>query len=79
LRYELGDHMDYNPATKIYSEDTNARRNIRRRKFRLLDSNLAKHPDGGVPLSEADKRALAAFFENFDRRAISCPGHNQPG
>ena len=23
LRYELGDHVDYNPATKTYSEDTN--------------------------------------------------------
>ncbi|HEU6449499.1 MAG TPA: YHYH protein [Verrucomicrobiae bacterium] len=24
LRYELGDHVDFNPATKIYSESTNA-------------------------------------------------------
>jgi cytochrome c peroxidase len=28
-----------------------------------LDPNLAKHPDGGVPLSEADKRALVAFLK----------------
>jgi cytochrome c peroxidase len=27
-----------------------------------LDPNLAKHPDGGVPLSAADKRALVAFL-----------------
>ena len=24
LRYELGDHVDFNPVTKIYTEDTNA-------------------------------------------------------
>ena len=24
LRYQLGDHVDYNPATKTYYEDTNA-------------------------------------------------------
>jgi len=28
-----------------------------------LDPNLAKHPDGGVPLSAADKRALVAFLK----------------
>jgi cytochrome c peroxidase len=27
-----------------------------------LDPNLAKHPDGGVPLSATDKRALVAFL-----------------
>ena len=27
-----------------------------------LDSNLAKHPDGGVPLTAADKKALVAFL-----------------
>jgi cytochrome c peroxidase len=27
-----------------------------------LDPNLAKHPDGGVPLSAGDKRALVAFM-----------------
>lgn len=27
-----------------------------------LDPNLAKHPDGGLPLSAADKRALIAFL-----------------
>ena len=35
-----------------------------------LDPNLAKHPDGGVPLSAADKRALGGFFENADGCAV---------
>jgi cytochrome c peroxidase len=30
-----------------------------------LDPNLAKHPDGGVPLSEPDKRALVAFLKSL--------------
>ncbi len=30
-----------------------------------LDPNLAKHPDGGVPLNEVDKRALAAFLKTL--------------
>jgi cytochrome c peroxidase len=30
-----------------------------------LDPNLAKHPDGGVPLSAADKRALVAFLQTL--------------
>ena len=30
-----------------------------------LDPNLAKHPDGGVPLSEADERALVAFLKTL--------------
>ncbi len=30
-----------------------------------LDPNLAKHPDGGVPLSEADQRALVAFLRTL--------------
>ena len=30
-----------------------------------LDPNLAKHPDGGVPLSEADKQALVAFLRTL--------------
>jgi cytochrome c peroxidase len=30
-----------------------------------LDPNLAKHPDGGVPLSAADKRALVAFLKTL--------------
>jgi cytochrome c peroxidase len=28
-----------------------------------LDPNIAKHPDGGVPLSAADKQALVAFLK----------------
>ncbi len=30
-----------------------------------LDPNIAKHPDGGVPLSAADQRALVAFLETL--------------
>jgi cytochrome c peroxidase len=30
-----------------------------------LDPNLAKHPDGGVRLNEADKRALVAFLKTL--------------
>jgi len=30
-----------------------------------LDPNLAKHPDGGVPLTETDKRALVAFLKTL--------------
>jgi cytochrome c peroxidase len=30
-----------------------------------LDPNLAKHPDGGVPLKETDKRALIAFLKTL--------------
>jgi cytochrome c peroxidase len=30
-----------------------------------LDPNLAKHPDGGVPLSAADKQALVAFLKTL--------------
>jgi cytochrome c peroxidase len=36
-----------------------------------LDPNLAKHPNGGVPLSAADKRALVAFLKTLtDERFI---------
>jgi cytochrome c peroxidase len=30
-----------------------------------LDPNIAKHPDGGVPLSAADKQALVAFLKTL--------------
>src|SRR6185312_1975811 len=30
-----------------------------------LDPNLAKHPDGGIPLSAADKHALVAFLRTL--------------
>ncbi|HZL13197.1 MAG TPA: cytochrome c peroxidase [Verrucomicrobiae bacterium] len=30
-----------------------------------LDPNLAKHPDGGVPLGDADKKALVAFLKTL--------------
>lgn len=35
------------------------------RRSATLDPNLAKHPDGGVPLSEADKRSLVAFLRTL--------------
>jgi hypothetical protein len=30
-----------------------------------LDPNLGKHPEGGLPLSEADKKALVAFLKTL--------------
>ena len=30
-----------------------------------LDPNIAKHPDGGVPLTAADQRALVAFLKTL--------------
>jgi cytochrome c peroxidase len=39
-----------------------------------LDPNLAKHPDGGVPLSAADQRALVAFLKTLtDDRFLPPP------
>jgi len=35
------------------------------RRTTTLDPNLAKHPDGGVPLGAADQRALAAFLRTL--------------
>lgn len=44
-----------------------------------LDPNLAKHPDGGVPLSDADKKALVAFLKTLtDYRFISNPSPEPP-
>lgn len=40
-----------------------------------LDPNLAKHPDGGVPLNESDKKALVAFLETLtDEKLLSPAG-----
>jgi cytochrome c peroxidase len=36
-----------------------------------LDPNLAKHPDGGVPLTAADKQALVAFLEALTDEKLS--------
>jgi len=45
-----------------------------------LDPNLAKHPDGGVPLSAADKRALVAFLKALtDPQFGSSPFSSTPG
>ena len=30
-----------------------------------LDPNLAKHPDGGVPMTSADKKALVSFLKTL--------------
>jgi cytochrome c peroxidase len=39
-----------------------------------LDPNLAKHPNGGVPLSASDKRALVAFLRTLtDDRFVQPP------
>lgn len=38
-----------------------------------LDPNLAKHPDGGVPLSTADKQALVAFLKTLTDEKFSRP------
>jgi cytochrome c peroxidase len=35
------------------------------RRSTTLDPNLAKHPDGGVPLTDADKKALVAFLKTL--------------
>ncbi|HSH93925.1 MAG TPA: hypothetical protein VK968_07250, partial [Roseimicrobium sp.] len=36
-----------------------------------LDPNLAKHPDGGVPLSAEDRKALVSFLRTLtDRQYI---------
>jgi cytochrome c peroxidase len=35
------------------------------RRSPTLDPNLAKHPDGGVPLNAADKKALVAFLKTL--------------
>ena len=39
-----------------------------------LDPNLAKHPDGGVPLSNSDKRALVAFLKTLTDAQFSSAG-----
>ena len=38
-----------------------------------LDPNLAKHPDGGVPLSAEDKRALVAFLKALTDERFALP------
>ncbi|HEY3762579.1 MAG TPA: MbnP family protein [Verrucomicrobiae bacterium] len=39
-----------------------------------LDPNIAKHPDGGVPLNAADKQALVAFLKTLtDEKFLSPP------
>ena len=38
-----------------------------------LDPNLAKHPDGGVPLSPADKQALIAFLKTLTDERLRPP------
>ncbi|MEO5803242.1 MAG: MbnP family protein [Verrucomicrobiota bacterium] len=35
------------------------------KRSQTLDPNLAKHPDGGVPLSDSDKKALVAFLKTL--------------
>jgi len=45
-----------------------------------LDPNLAKHPDGGVPLSAADKKALVAFLKTLtDEKFLTVTKNNDLG
>lgn len=43
------------------------------RRSATLDPNLAKHPDGGVPLSATDKRALVAFLNTLTDESLLAP------
>lgn len=43
-----------------------------------LDPNLAKHPDGGVPLRVADKQALVAFLKTLADERFFMPQGNPP-
>jgi cytochrome c peroxidase len=36
-----------------------------------LDPNLARHPDGGVPLTTPDKKALVAFLKTLTDETYS--------
>jgi hypothetical protein len=38
-----------------------------------LDPNLARHPDGGIPLNAADKRTLVAFLKTLTDERFSQP------
>ena len=38
-----------------------------------LDPNLAKHPDGGVPLNDDDKKALVAFLKTLTDEQFCSP------
>ena len=40
-----------------------------------LDPNLAKHPDGGVPLTAEDKRALVAFLKTLTDEHYEAAGN----
>ncbi len=36
-----------------------------------LDPNIAKHPDGGVPLADADKKAIVAFLKTLTEERLA--------
>jgi cytochrome c peroxidase len=40
------------------------------RRSATLDPNLAKHPHGGVPLTEADQKAIVAFLRTLTDEAL---------
>jgi cytochrome c peroxidase len=40
------------------------------KRSETLDPNLAKHPDGGVPLSAADQKALVAFLKTLTDESL---------
>jgi cytochrome c peroxidase len=43
-----------------------------------LDPNLAKHPPGGVPLSQQDKKALVAFTKTLTDERFQTPAPSMP-
>jgi cytochrome c peroxidase len=43
-----------------------------------LDPNLAKHPDGGVPLSGAEQKALVAFMKTLTEDALRAGQGSNP-
>lgn len=48
------------------------------KRSETLDPNLAKHPDGGVPLSDADKKALLAFLKTLTDEKFVSPRNVPP-
>ncbi len=43
-----------------------------------LDPNLAKHPDGGLHLTQEDKKALLAFLRTLTDDRFAASAHADP-
>ena len=41
------------------------------KRSETLDPNLAKHPEGGVPLSKEDQKALVAFLKMLTEEELN--------